>query len=147
MTDGKLDELRLLARLHYGLAALTALFPLLLLPVFVTGVDLLRPADLPPPTSPSAAAEAAETRVWREVLGKLAVGGVAAITAICLVHAAVLWYIGRVIAARRRWWLAMIFSALHLINIPLGTALGIFAFLALGRPEAKREFGVARVAG
>ncbi|HJT30644.1 MAG TPA: hypothetical protein VJ783_01160 [Pirellulales bacterium] len=67
------------------------------------------------------------------MLGKLAVGGVAAIAAVCLVHAAVLWYIGRQIAARRRRLLVMIFSVLHLINVPLGTALSLFTFVVLGR--------------
>lgn len=128
-------ELRLLARLHYALAVLTALVPLVTFPVLQTGVGLLRPPKTPPAAfRPAAFSDFdSEERVWRSVLGKLAVGGVAAITAVCLVHGAVLWYIGRQIAARRRRLLVMIFSVFHLINLPLGTALSLFTFVVLGR--------------
>lgn len=128
-------ELRLLARLHYGLAVLTALAPLVTIPVLHTGVGLLAPAKTHPAAfRPAAFADFdSEERVWRSVLGKLAVGGVAAVAAVCLVHAAVLWYIGQQIAARRRRLLVMIFSVLHLINLPLGTALSLFTFVVLGR--------------
>lgn len=133
MSEGR--ELRLLARLHYGLAVLTALAPLATIPVLQTGVGLLTPPRTPPAAlRPAGFSDLdAEERVWRSVLGKLAVGGVAAIAAVCLVHAAVLWYIGRQIAARRRRLLVMVFSVLHLINLPLGTALSLFTFVVLGR--------------
>ena len=133
MSEGR--ELRLLARLHYALAVLTSLAPLLTIPVLHTGIALLRPPNTPPAAFRPAAFSDFDTeaRVWRSVLGKLAVGGVAAIAAVCLVHAAVLWYIGRQIAARRRRLLVMIFSVLHLINVPLGTALSLFTFVVLGR--------------
>lgn len=133
MSEGR--ELRLLARLHYALAILTALAPLVTIPVLHTGIGLLRSPNTPTAAFRSAAFSDLDTeeRVWRSVLGKLAVGGVAAIAAMCLVHAAVLWYIGRQIAARRRRLLVMIFSVLHLINVPLGTALSLFTFVVLGR--------------
>jgi len=143
MTDGDLAELRLLTRLHYGLAVLTALFPVITLPVFIAGVELLSTPDTSHPASRPAALVGAEAeeQLWRNVLGKLAVGGVAATTAICLVHAGTLGYIGGQIAARRRRWLVLIFSALHLINVPLGTALSIVTFTAFGRQRAKEAFG------
>ncbi|HEX7450397.1 MAG TPA: hypothetical protein VF306_22745 [Pirellulales bacterium] len=132
MSSSDLNDLRLLSRLHDGLAVLTALFPLVTLPILGAGLQLLSaPAAVSRPAV--AAADDAEARVWRSVLGKLAVGGVAAIAAVCLVHAGVLWYIGRQIAACRRRWLVMIFSALHLVNVPLGTALSMLTFTVLNR--------------
>jgi len=141
MAHGDTDELRLLARLHYGLAVLTALFPLVLLPVLAAGVELLtEPGVARPSSRPTVFTDQdAESRVWREVLGKLAVGSVAAITAVCLVHASVLWYIGGQIAALRRWRLIVVFSALHVINVPLGTALSILTFMVLGSKKSHRS--------
>lgn len=46
MSEGR--ELRLLARLHYALAVLTSLAPLLTIPVLHTGIALLRPPNTPP---------------------------------------------------------------------------------------------------
>lgn len=133
MSEGR--ELGLLARLHYALAVLTALAPLVTVPMLRTGVGLLAPPKTPPAAFRPVVFSDLETeeRVWRSVLGKLAVGGVAAVVAVCLMHAAVLWYIGRQIAARHRRLLVMIFSVLHLINVPLGTALSLFTFVVLGR--------------
>ena len=143
MHDGDLSELRLLVRLHYALAVLTALVPLVMLPVLKTGLELLAPAQAASPTVRSAALsnQDAEGRVWRAVLGKLAVGGVAALAAVCWVHAGVLGHIGRQISARRRWLLAMVFAALHLVNVPLGTALSLFTFVVLGRSGVQEAFG------
>ncbi len=147
MSSSELSDLRLLARLHYGLAVFTAWFPLLTLPVLAAGIELLSTPDSPPQLSrpvalpgDDAPGDDAEARVWRNVLGKLAVGGVAAITAICLVHAALLWYVGSQISARRRWRLVMVFSVLHFINVPLGTALSILSFSLLGRQDCRYAF-------
>lgn len=141
MTDADSNDLRLLVRLHYGLAALTALFPLVTIPLLCAGVELLTPATGSTETSFGAAfAEDSADRLWQNALGKIALGGVAAVAAVCLVHAAVLWYVGRQIALRRRWWLAMVFSALHVVNVPLGTALSVFAFVVLGRNGVKEAF-------
>ncbi|HEX5443885.1 MAG TPA: hypothetical protein VFW87_08665 [Pirellulales bacterium] len=147
MSSSELSDLRLLARLHYGLAVLTALFPLLTLPVLAAGIELFSMPDSPPQLSrpvallgDDALGDDVEARAWRNALGKLAVGGAAAITAICLVHAALLWYVGSQISARRRWRLAMVFSALHLINVPLGTALSILSFNLLGRQGFREAF-------
>lgn len=141
MTDADSNDLRLLVRLHYGLAVLTALFSLVTIPLLAASVELLTPAGSSAEASSGAAfAEDSAERLWQNALGKIALGGVAAIAAVCLVHAAVLGYVGRQIASRRRWRLIMVFSTLHLINVPLGTALSIFTFVVLGRSGVKEAF-------
>jgi hypothetical protein len=37
----------------------------------------------------------------------------------------------------------MVGAALAVMNIPLGTALAVFTFVVLNKPEAKRRFGYA----
>lgn len=141
MTDADSNDLRLLVRLHYGLAVLTALFPLVTIPLLAASVELLTPAASQAEASSGAAfAEDSADQLWQDALAKIALGGVAAIAAVCLVHAVVLGYIARQIASRRRWRLVMVFSALHLINVPLGTALSIFTFVVLGRSGVKEAF-------
>src|SRR5690242_7484049 len=107
MDDRDDAELQLLARLHYALAVVTALFSLVGVPFIWLGASAMR--------QPSAA-EVDENYV----AGLLSLAAGIALAALCLVHASVLVYIGRLIRTFRRWWLVMIFSALHLINIPLG---------------------------
>lgn len=141
MTDADSSDLRLLVRLHYGLAVLTALFPLVTIPLLAASVELLTPASSSAEAPAGAAfAEDSADRLWQDALGKIALGGVAAIAAVCLIHAAVLCYVGKQIALRRRWRLVMVFSALHLINVPLGTALSIFTFVVLRRGGVKEAF-------
>ena len=125
-SDGDQAELRLLARLHYTLAALTALASFVAIPFLWAGrlaLDQLTSGDL-------------EQELVALVL--LMTGALLAV--LCLVHAGVLVYIGLLVRSCRRWWLVMIFSALHTMNIPLGTALSIYTFIVLRRASVKSRF-------
>src|SRR5215469_6671087 len=126
MEDHDEAELRLLARLHYALAIVTALCSLFAIPFLRAGAGAVgTPAE-----------EIDEA--YLAALVFLASG--IAIVALCLVHASVLVYFGRLIGSRRRRWLVLIFSFLHLIYVPLGTTLSIYAFMVLGRPSVKSRF-------
>lgn len=127
MDDQDIAELQLLARLHYALAAATALASLLAAPVIWLGASAMR--------QPSAAAVDEDY-----VAGLFSLCAGISWAALCLVHASALGYIGRLIRVCRRRRLVMIFSALHLINVPLGTALSIYAFSVLSRERVKRRF-------
>jgi hypothetical protein len=126
MDDHDEAELHLLARLHYVLAILTALFSLVAIPLLWAGAAAVH----------GPAGEIDEAYLL--ALFKLTLG--ISVGAVCLVHAGVLAYIGRLIQSRRRRWLIWVFSVLHLINVPLGTALSIYAFIVLGRESVKGRF-------
>jgi hypothetical protein len=51
----------------------------------------------------------------------------------------VLVYIGRCIARRRRT-LCLAFSIFHLLNVPSGTILSVFALILLKRPAIRQTF-------
>jgi hypothetical protein len=119
-------EIRLLARLHDVLAIVTALCSLIAIPFLWAGAGAIgQPAG-----------EIDEA--YLAALFSLSAG--ISWAALCLVHAGVLVYIGRLIRSYRRRWLVLIFSALHLINVPLGTALSIYAFMVLGRASVRDRF-------
>ncbi len=120
------DELNLLARLHVVLGALTALCSLFCVPFIWKGAEAMRQLS------------AGELDQYLTSVVLLAAG--ISLTVLCLVHAGVLLYIARLIRTCRRWWLVMIFSSLHLINVPFGTALSIYTFVVLGRDTVKRRF-------
>ena len=119
-------ELQLLARLHYALAAVTSLGSLIALPVIWVGSAALD--------------QLSSGALDQEVTAFLLLTAAISLAALCLVHAGVLVYVGYLIRSCRRWWLVMIFSGLHTINIPLGTALSIYTFMVLGRESVKQRF-------
>lgn len=50
---------------------------------------------------------------------------------------------GRAFAKRGGWTLCMVGACIPLMNVPLGTALGVFAITVLQRPAVKARFGHA----
>lgn len=50
---------------------------------------------------------------------------------------------GLSLRARRRYWFCFVVSCLICLNMPLGTALGVFTLIVLSRPTVKRAFGLA----
>jgi hypothetical protein len=57
--------------------------------------------------------------------------------------AVVMFLAGRALRRRTGYVLAMVAAFLALINLPLGTALGVFAIVTLQRPEVKARLGAA----
>jgi hypothetical protein len=137
---------------HYILAALTALFGLMTIPYIPMGWQLMHSAEgeLPPVfqeaekiMGPQPGLHDPELRLWTgaAVLSFGVIG-----TSLGLMHGAILAYVGRCIAKRRRWWLATIFSVFdltYLIPLPLGTALSIFALCVLCRRAVRDQFRAA----
>lgn len=77
-----------------------------------------------------------------EELAYLAVG-VAVMISIFLVAAAVAGFVGAWGLFRRQQWAritVMVLSAVWLIKIPVGTALGVYSFYALTRDEVAAQF-------
>jgi hypothetical protein len=120
------NELRRLWRLHYALAVFTALCSLLAIPFVQAG---------------KAAVEASSAGdLDQELAGLVLLATGLSIAVLCLVHAAVLVYIGLLVRSCRRWLLIMIFAGLHSINVPFGTALSIYTFIVLTRESVKQRF-------
>lgn len=133
MTNYEEAELQLLARLHYALAILTAICSLIGVPFIWTGAAVMQ-------QSAGVSDEAYLAAVLSFSAGVLW-------ASLCVVHAGVVAYIGRLIRACRRRWLVVVFSVLHLINIPLGTALSIYVFIVLKQDGVKARFGKPRAEG
>jgi len=129
------QAMSVVATLHYVLAAFTALAAMFGVPFVVVGARLLNAAGAGsiPPATPASADEAV-------VQGALLIAAGATIICLCLVHAAVVAYIGRLIQHRRRRLLCLVFSILHLVNVPLGTALSILTLAVLKRPGVRKRF-------
>ncbi|MEW6279380.1 MAG: hypothetical protein AB1758_12195 [Candidatus Eremiobacterota bacterium] len=51
-----------------------------------------------------------------------------------------LYYSGRCIQARRRYTLIQVASALSLMNMPVGTALGVYSLILLNREDVRALF-------
>jgi hypothetical protein len=138
MDDQDRSDLRLLAVLHYALGGLTAACSLPMLPFVWSSYREFRQfeqaAALPTPAGPVDLEMAGMSAIFWFTFWTL-------LASLCLVHGAVVAIIGRMIARRRRRLLCLVFSALHVINVPLGTALSIFAYIILRRPSVRVAFG------
>lgn len=138
-------DLRILSILHYCLGAITALCAAFGIPFVTLGTQLMRsggrrakvPAeyqdliqllkDIPGFGDPA-------------LLGQMILVIGAGIIALCLVHGFVTAGVGWWIAKRRHRVLSIVFEAFNLMDLPLGTILGIFAIIVLSRPSVVREF-------
>jgi hypothetical protein len=131
------SDLRLLAILHYVLGGITAACALPMLPFVWSSYQLYQEFEK------AAATPTVSSSVDIEAAGVSAVFGLAfwfLLASLCLVHGSVVAFIGRLIARRRRRLFCLVFSALHVINVPFGTALSVFAWMILTRESVKEAF-------
>src|SRR5688572_3810768 len=125
-------QLRLLAVWHYIIGGVTALFAILGAPLIPSGWVLMKSADGPLPESVRIAAEIqgvekemADPEI-RAIFGAWLVAGGVIVVTLSLLHGAIIAYVGRSIARRKRWRLCVVFSIFdltYLIPLPLGTVL------------------------
>ena len=134
------NDLRLLAIAHYVLAGLTAASAVFFIPLAVFGWQWLQTGKqaLAEPAAPGF--EPGDQMVWAAAIFSTGV----TVAALCLVHGGVLVYIGRCLANRRRRTLCLVFSAVHILNFPLGTVLSVFTVLVLRRPAVQAAFAASR---
>ena len=126
------DHLKLLSIFHYVLAGITALmgcFPIIHIAMGAWMVSGRFPAGSP--SSPPPPVEVG----WLFIIIGSAITLLAWAFAACLVMA------GRSISARRNWTFCFVVACIACINMPLGTALGVFTLLVLLRPSVKLLFG------
>jgi hypothetical protein len=53
-------------------------------------------------------------------------------------------FAGRSLSRHRNWMFCMVMACLVLLNIPMGTVLGIFTIIVLNRPQVKAALRTAR---
>jgi len=125
------EHLRLLAIFHWVLAGFSLLFcafPLLYVGVgvwFIHSPPVASGRGPPPPPAFG----------WIFVVIGLIFFALAAAYTAALVLSA------RALAARRRWLLVIVTAALSCALFPFGTALGVFTFIVLLRPDVQALFG------
>ncbi|MEX2119947.1 MAG: hypothetical protein WD847_10170 [Pirellulales bacterium] len=129
-------HLRVLEILHYVLAAVTALAATVGVALLVVGYPMMHQTPQPGQPLPFSPYEDPQ------IVGMALVMAGIAVASLCLVHALAIAYIGCMIARRRRLGLCKAFSIFHLVNVPFGTALSIYALILLG--WLKREQDAAR---
>ena len=127
------QQLRVLAWLHYALAGITALFAPFGAYIVYLGWPLLYP---PEGTGAYRGPPMFDPLLWGAALVTL--GTLWA--SICVLHAALLAYVGRCIVRRRRRKFSIVFSLCDLTYAPLGTGLAIYALVLLTRPGVKALF-------
>ncbi len=125
-----IEHLRYLAIGHYVFAAITALTACL--PLIHLSIGLIFLFESPPTES----GELFPTRIFGLIFaligGALVIGGWAL--------AAMVFTVGRSLAARRRHTFCVVVAAICCAIFPLGTALGVLTILVLTRPTVKAMF-------
>jgi hypothetical protein len=126
-------DLRLLSILHYVYAALVGFGALFSILYVVIGI-VMATTVASQGSSPSDQQAGMVVGAFFVVIG--------AFVLLLLTTKAVLMVLaGRGLASRRRYTLAFVAACICCINIPLGTALGIFTIIVLQRPSVKAAFG------
>lgn len=127
-------DLSLLSIFHFVMAALASLGGSVPIIHVLLGLKMLSdPAFLsggrgaPPPFNPG----------WLFV----GIGAFAIVLGWTMAFALV--FSGLSLRGRRRYWFCFILACLICLNMPLGTALGVFTLIVLSRATVKQAFGVA----
>jgi hypothetical protein len=127
------EQLRILSILYYVYAAMIGMTAIAI------GAFGLIPALLIPAASHGA------SHGEDLIAGGIIFAVVAVLALFLLAKAAVLVLTGRALAARRNPVLCLVGACMSLLNVPLGTALGVFTIVVLQRPGVKARF--AQVSG
>ena len=126
------EHLKLLAIFHYVLAGLQVLFGCFFIIYIVMGGFMLS-GGMGSGTAPSPAPP--KELGWFFIL----IGGFAILLSwgMAVGH----FLAGRWISSRQNWMFCFVVACIGCINVPLGTALGIFTILVMQRPTVKQIFG------
>lgn len=124
-------DLKLLSILFFCYGGLVALASLLFL-VYV-GIGALMIAE------PGASASPADVRVLT-ITGSVLAVVFGILFLIVLAKGILLFVAGAGLRSRKRYWLAVVLAGISCMNVPLGTALGVFGLIVLLRPSVKASF-------
>lgn len=133
MYDQDQEQLKLLGNFHYVLAGLLLLFSLIALPFLAMGIALIfypdslaTEGDLPP----------------------VVAGWIFLAFAILILVFSLLLPIGLILSGyylkrQKRYWFSFVVACVECLNMPLGTALGIFTLVVLSRNSVKQLYGLS----
>lgn len=125
------EHLRLLSIFHYVMAGFACLLPLFSLIYIGMGIMML--SGKMPSSTPSAA--------HGDLIGGYVFVGVGSLFFLMGVVGAILNFLaGRALAKRERRTLCLVVAGLNCLHMPLGTLLGVFTFIVLGRPSVQALF-------
>ncbi|HWZ92042.1 MAG TPA: hypothetical protein VNW92_24425 [Polyangiaceae bacterium] len=128
------EHLRLLSIFHYVMAGFACLLPLFSL-IYI-GMGIMMVSGKMPSSSPTAA--------HGDMIGGWIFIGVGGIFFLVGVVGAILNFLaGRSLAKHERRTLCLVVAGLNCMHMPLGTLLGVFTFIVLGRPSVKALFSGA----
>jgi hypothetical protein len=127
------SDLRTLSILHYVYAGLLGVGALFSVVYIAMGVFVA--------TAVTSSSSSASDKQAGAVMGGLFIVVGAMIFVFLAAKTVLLVLAGRALSQRRRYMLAFITACITCINVPLGTALGIFTILVLQRPSVKAAFG------
>jgi hypothetical protein len=135
MPDQDQEQLRLLGTFHYILAGLLLLISLVSLPFLAMGIALIRypdsfssEGDLPP-----------------AVAGWIFLAIALVILVFSLLLPIALILSGYYLKRQKRYWFSFVVACVECLNMPLGTALGVFTLVVLSRDSVKRRYGLSRL--
>lgn len=127
------SHLDLLSIFHYVMAGFVALGASVPVVHLLIGIKMVTDPSFftggrgaPPPFNP----------------GWVFIGVAVAIILIGWCFAFALVFAGISLKRRRRYWYCFIMACLVCLNVPMGTALGVFSLVVLSRPSVKRIFGL-----
>jgi hypothetical protein len=133
------EHLKLLAVFHYVLAGLAVLFGSLPIIHVLFGIMMVN-SKIPMPPPPSGATGAPVMTGFPAAFGWMFIVMGSAFIFISWVYAGLMFYSGRCLSARRKWTFSFVMACISCIQVPLGTALGVFTILVLQRPSVKALF-------
>lgn len=126
------EHLRLLGIFHYVMAGIACLLPLLSLIYIGMGVAML--SGKFPSSPPSPHPDLVSGWIFVGFGGFMFVAG--------LVGAILNFLVARALAKRERRNLCLVVACLNCLHMPLGTLLGVFTLVVLGRPTVKALFEI-----
>jgi hypothetical protein len=129
LTQADENELSLLSTLFFVYAAFVGL-----LAVLFGGIAIVPALLIGSTTVPAQAQQGS----W--IIGATFMAVFGAIAVFMLAKTVLVVMAGRALARRTNYELCMVGACVSLMNIPLGTALGIFAIVVLQRPAVKARF-------
>jgi hypothetical protein len=131
------EQLRLLSIFYFIWGGLSALG--ILLGLFYVGIGMaMATGAIPPPQGGEAPPPA---------VGWMLVGFGAVIGVFSLLYSIGLIIAGRRLRQQRSYVLCMVMAGISCINVPIGTVLGIFTFVLLGRESVKALFAKKKATG
>ncbi|BDS05832.1 hypothetical protein NT6N_08720 [Oceaniferula spumae] len=133
VSDQDTEHLRMLSIGHYILAGITALFACFPIIHLFMGAAMMTGGF-------GGSSVPAHEKQMMQMMGGIFVGIASLIILSGWALAVMNFVVARRIVRRESRTLCMVVSGINCLNMPLGTVLGVFTFVVLGRPQVAKSF-------